>query len=124
MGMQEGQTQSGHNNEPNIVPMIDVLLVLLVIFMLMVPLSRRVLDVQLPNPNEIVAENQDSQIVLEVIPGGVYRINTRPIASTDLSAKVNILAYMPYYLQPTKRLLSIQGCFYGPNRLRSQNIDS
>ncbi len=37
--------------EPNVVPMIDILLVLLIIFMITQPLSRMALDVQVPPPD-------------------------------------------------------------------------
>ena len=80
MGMQLGGRDS-LNNDPNLVPMIDVLLVLLVIFMLMVPMKRRVIEVQLPDPKPTPSrEDPSQQIVLEVIPGDVYRINTEPVA--------------------------------------------
>ncbi|MEN9791113.1 MAG: hypothetical protein RLZZ63_771, partial [Gemmatimonadota bacterium] len=46
MGAKVGES-SGLNNEPNVVPMIDVMLVLLVIFML-VQQVRKAIDVQLP----------------------------------------------------------------------------
>ena len=39
------------SNEPNVVPMIDILLVLLIIFMITQPLSRMALDVQVPPPD-------------------------------------------------------------------------
>jgi biopolymer transport protein ExbD len=42
----EGGAQPTH--EPNVVPMIDILLVLLIIFMMQVPLSRKAMDVQVP----------------------------------------------------------------------------
>ena len=42
----------GLTNEPNVTPMIDVLLVLLIIFMLVVPMSRKAIDLQLPDPTE------------------------------------------------------------------------
>jgi biopolymer transport protein ExbD len=40
----------GLRNEPNVVPMIDVLLVLLIIFMITIPMSRVAIDLQLPDP--------------------------------------------------------------------------
>ena len=40
--------------EPNVTPMIDVLMVLLIIFMVIAPLSRRAVDVQLPAPTDKV----------------------------------------------------------------------
>ena len=36
----------GLTNEPNVTPMIDVLLVLLIIFMMIIPMSRKAIDVQ------------------------------------------------------------------------------
>ncbi len=84
MGMAVGGT-GGLTNEPNLVPMIDVLLVLLVIFMLMVPLNRRVIELQLPDPNPaLVAAAKSDQIVLEVVPG-MYKINTEPVSMDTAS---------------------------------------
>ena len=34
----------------NVTPMIDVLLVLLIIFMMVIPMSRKAIDLQLPDP--------------------------------------------------------------------------
>jgi biopolymer transport protein ExbD len=100
MGMQVSSTGS-LNNEPNLVPMIDVLLVLLVIFMLMVPMGRRVVDIQLPDPTPaLVSEPDPNQIVLEVVPGGMYKINTRPVAKSDLERELHSI----YDLRPTKVL--------------------
>ena len=47
-----GGGKGGLQNEHNVTPMIDVLLVLLIIFMLVVPMSRKALDLQLPDPTE------------------------------------------------------------------------
>jgi biopolymer transport protein ExbD len=76
--------------EPNVTPMIDVLLVLLIIFMLIVPMSRKALDLQLPDPNppQVTTPNTD-QIVLEVGADGSYKINTAPVAHNDLSRKLH-----------------------------------
>jgi len=43
-----GTARGELSNEPNVVPMIDILLVLLIIFMITQPLSRMALDVQVP----------------------------------------------------------------------------
>ena len=46
---------SSLTNEINVTPMIDVLLVLLIIFMMVVPMARKAIDIQLPDPNPAVA---------------------------------------------------------------------
>jgi biopolymer transport protein TolR len=68
----------GLENDMNVTPMIDVLLVLLIIFMAALPNMRRSIDIQLPDPNPTVQpQNSNSnQIVLEVLPGGQYTINS------------------------------------------------
>lgn len=77
------------NNEPNVVPMIDVLLVLLIIFMLVVPMSRKALDLQLPDPSPSDASGPPpSQIVLEVMAGDRFAINKEPVSRDALAARL------------------------------------
>ena len=77
------------NNEPNVVPMIDVLLVLLIIFMLVVPMSRKALDLQLPDPTPSESQGPPpSQIVLEVLPGNRYAINKEPVTRDALPGRL------------------------------------
>src|SRR5215207_11199190 len=71
-----GTARGELSNEPNVVPMIDILLVLLIIFMITQPLSRMALDVQVPPPDTpTVNKNPPSQIVLELNDDGGYAIN-------------------------------------------------
>src|SRR5574341_1530425 len=44
---------SGFKRDPNVVPMIDILLVLLIIFMMQIPLQRKVMDVQVPEEQKV-----------------------------------------------------------------------
>ncbi|HUQ18485.1 MAG TPA: biopolymer transporter ExbD [Gemmatimonadaceae bacterium] len=75
----------GLTNDINVTPMIDVLLVLLIIFMLVVPMSRKAIDLQLPDPSEQEqSANPPPQIVLEVLPGQKYLINKQPVTKPDL----------------------------------------
>jgi biopolymer transport protein ExbD len=83
MGMDVGGNQSGLKNEPNVVPMIDVLLVLLIIFMMIVPASRKTIDIQLPDPNPQNTPPTDAnpdQIVLEVLPNGYFEVNNQAVS--------------------------------------------
>ena len=80
----------GLENDINVTPMIDVLLVLLIFFMAALPSMRKSIDIQLPDPNpQSVPANQTSnQIVLEVLPGGVYSINTEKVDKARLGPRL------------------------------------
>jgi biopolymer transport protein ExbD len=77
MSMSAGGSDRGLTNEPNVTPMIDVLLVLLIIFMMIIPLSRKAIDVQLPDPtpDKQPPPKKADQIVLEVLPGPTFQVN-------------------------------------------------
>ena len=85
-----GGSAGSLTNEINVTPMIDVLLVLLIIFMMVIPMSRKAIDLQLPDPTP---DNSNSgpppaQIVLEVLPGNVYKVNTQPIPKSELAKRL------------------------------------
>jgi biopolymer transport protein TolR len=90
MAMTQGNPSTGLSNEINVTPMIDVLLVLLIIFMMVIPMSRKAIDLQLPDPTPDNTNSgpPPSQIVLEVLPGGIFKVNTQPISKTDLPKKL------------------------------------
>jgi len=80
----------GLENEINVVPMIDILLVLLIIFMAALPSMRKAIDIQLPDPtpSQAPANTQSNQIVLEVLPGGQYSINTEKTDKAGLGPRL------------------------------------
>jgi biopolymer transport protein TolR len=90
MAMSQGNPSTGLTNEINVTPMIDVLLVLLIIFMMVIPMSRKAIDLQLPDPTPDNTNSgpPPSQIVLEVLPGGTFRVNTQPVTKADLPKKL------------------------------------
>jgi biopolymer transport protein ExbD len=90
MAMSTGNERGGLTNEPNVTPMIDVLLVLLIIFMIVVPMSRKAIDIQLPDPTPQPATQQKppDQIVLEVLPGGQYAVNKQPVTKDQLGSRL------------------------------------
>ncbi|MEP6509421.1 MAG: biopolymer transporter ExbD [Gemmatimonadales bacterium] len=78
-------SKGGLTNDINVTPMIDVLLVLLIIFMLVVPMSRKAIDLQLPDPSDQVqSANPPPQIVLEVLPGDKFLLNKEPLTKATL----------------------------------------
>ncbi|HJQ10558.1 MAG TPA: biopolymer transporter ExbD [Gemmatimonadaceae bacterium] len=90
MAMGGGNPSGGLTNEINVTPMIDVLLVLLIIFMMVIPMSRKAIDLQLPDPtpDNTPQGPPPSQIVLEVLPGNVFKVNSQPIAKNDLMKRL------------------------------------
>jgi biopolymer transport protein TolR len=73
--------------EPNVTPMLDVLLVLLIIFLAASVRIVPTMDVQLPEPC-VGACAGGSAIVLEVLPGPTYRINNTPVEAPQLAARI------------------------------------
>src|SRR5689334_14995170 len=73
--------------EPNVTPMIDVLLVVLIVFMVAIVRVYHTMDVQLPQACSGACEAPEP-IVLQVLPGPAYRINRRPVDPGDLQAQL------------------------------------
>ena len=80
----------GLNADPNVTPMIDVLMVLLIIFMVIVPSSRKALDVQVPDPNPQPTQPQSNteSIVLTVNPNGQFLINKEAVNQANLASRL------------------------------------
>ena len=91
MGMSVGSNNGSNlTNEPNVVPMIDIMLVLLIIFMVMQPMLRKAIDLQLPDPTPVTAtvNTNTNQIVLEVGPDDHYAVNKEVVLRDRLAARL------------------------------------
>jgi biopolymer transport protein ExbD len=116
MSMTAGNS-GGVNSDINVTPMIDVLLVLLIIFMITQPLSRKALDIQVPPPNSTTQSTAASnQIVLELADDGTYAINSQPVPKDQLDTQIHAV----FDNRPAK-LLFIKA---GANRLYQDVIDA
>ncbi|MFN8654601.1 MAG: biopolymer transporter ExbD [Gemmatimonadales bacterium] len=80
------------SSEPNVIPMIDIMLVMLIIFMVSQPLARMALDVQVPPQEQASKSNANSnQIVLELTEDGGYAINTQPVPKDQLDTQIHAI---------------------------------
>ncbi|HEX5423977.1 MAG TPA: biopolymer transporter ExbD [Candidatus Acidoferrales bacterium] len=89
--MQVGATRGGVVADPNIVPLIDVLLVLIIIFMVITPTMSNGLPVVIPQPAPPKATeplNPDT-VVVRVSQDGKLMINQDAVAWNALGARLS-----------------------------------
>jgi biopolymer transport protein TolR len=76
MGMQAGGPKGSALAKMNVVPLIDILLVLLIIFMVITPTTPKGLEALLPQPmRPPIVEPGDRIIVVQVLDNGKPKIN-------------------------------------------------
>ena len=87
--------------EPNVTPMIDVLLVLLIIMLFIVPQQQRALTAHLADRD---GEGPGAALVLEVGPGDRLALNQQPIPPAQLGARLRAV-----YAGRPDRVLMVRG---------------
>src|SRR3981189_2110039 len=78
MGMDVGGESGGSMATPNVVPLIDILLVLIIIFMVITPLIPKGLDTLVPQPNPNQQQNielENKTVVVQISKDGKLKIN-------------------------------------------------
>ena len=90
MGMSAGGAGNASvKAEPNVTPMIDVMLVLLIIFMIVVPALTSGFQATPPQGQNLKSHPpEDEDQILGIDRAGKYYINTKPIRNEDLAVQV------------------------------------
>jgi biopolymer transport protein TolR len=101
---------AGSMADINVTPMIDILLVLLIIFMVIVPVTPKGLDALVPQPPKNPQQQQpnDRTIVVQVLyrPGAAptYKINQDDVAYSDLLPRLTAI-----YANRAERVMFVKG---------------
>ena len=91
MGMDVGSSSGGSMATPNVVPLIDILLVLIIIFMVITPLTPKGLDTLVPQPSPNQQQNQELEnktVVVQVLKDGKLKINNEDATWESLGPRI------------------------------------
>lgn len=100
MGAEVG---TGTKSEPNVVPLCDILLVLLIIFMVITPVAQKGIDINLPESSsgaEGEPQAATKSIVLTLEADQTLDINNRPVTMDLLETELRTI----YQTRTTKTL--------------------
>jgi biopolymer transport protein ExbD len=87
--------QSGHgsgdddelNASINVVPLVDIMLVMLIIFLVTIPVIVKVVPVNLPNARNVATETKPENIVVAVTVNEDVFFNNAPVSYSDLHGR-------------------------------------
>jgi biopolymer transport protein ExbD len=79
-----GQPNSAPMAEINMIPLVDVMLVLLIIFMITAPLLAHKIKIDLPQASTVLLEEKPDTIVLSLLADGTMFLNDVPIERKEM----------------------------------------
>ena len=90
MAMSSGGGGAGVQSTPNVTPMVDVMLVLLIIFMVVAPALLAGFNAEPPQAQNIKDHPEDAETdqVLGIDKDGNYYLNKKPSAKTAIEAEI------------------------------------
>ena len=101
----------GYSSDINMTPMIDILLVLLIIFMVIVPVTPKGLDALVPQPPKDqtkTPQNTDRTIVVQVLHASgaapTYKINETDVQKAELLPRLTEI-----YANRAERIMFVKG---------------
>jgi len=75
-------------SEPNVVPLCDVLLVLLIIFMIVTPMIQKGVDVALPNAVNTITMPENPEVVLSIKKDGTLYLKDKKVTLENLQSQL------------------------------------
>jgi biopolymer transport protein TolR len=107
----ETRSQNSTISQINVVPLVDVMLVLLVIFMVTAPILQQGVSVELPQAKAGALSGEEEQFVVSIDKKGTIFLNDNTIALAELGPKLEAVMR----LKPEKQvfLRADRGVAYG-----------
>ncbi len=96
----ETRSQNSSISQINVVPLVDVMLVLLVIFMVAAPILQQGVSIELPQAKAGALSGEEEQLVVTVDKKGTIYLNDNAIALADLGVKLEAVTR----LRPDKQV--------------------
>jgi biopolymer transport protein TolR len=96
----ETRSQNSSISQINVVPLVDVMLVLLVIFMVTAPILQQGVSIELPQAKAGALSGEEEQLVVTVDKKGTIFLNDNAIDLADLGAKLEAVTR----LKPDKQV--------------------